>query len=158
MADERPAGAAIGRIPRREDAFMVPEPVDGEPGRFVVDATWGTIRPIQLATGVRTVGELEVIAHIEAGLPLIDSRPRERFAAGTLPGARCVPHRETTDRLGEFDHESDTVVFCNGPQCAATPDAIEALIDAGHPAQRLLYYRGGIHDWLTLGLPIVPGA
>jgi hypothetical protein len=30
---------------------------------------------------------------------------------------------------------------------------------AGHPAERLLYYRGGIHrggihDWVTLGLPL----
>jgi hypothetical protein len=42
--------------------------VDGEPGRLVVDATWGTIAPIQLAPGVCTVGEVEVIEHIAAGL------------------------------------------------------------------------------------------
>lgn len=152
------ARRTIDRTPRREDAFMVPAPVAGEPGRFTVDATWGTIWPIELAPGVRTVGELEVIAQIEAGLPLIDSRPHDRFAAQTLPGARCVPHAETQERLGEFDSELDTVVFCNGPQCGATPDAIDVLLAAGHPAQRLLYYRGGLHDWLTLGLPtVVPG-
>ncbi len=32
-----------------------------------------------------------------------------------------------------------------GPQCAATPDAIRPPLDAGHPAERLFYYRGGIH-------------
>ena len=47
-----------------------------------------------------------------------------------------------------------TVVFCNGPQCPATAQAIEALLAAGWPAERLLYYRGGIHDWVTLGLPL----
>jgi rhodanese-related sulfurtransferase len=147
------------RTPRRADAFMVPRPVEGAPGRFVVDATWGTIRPIQLAPGVRTVGEVEVLAHLEQGLPLVDSRLPESYAEGTIPGAISIPHTETTARLAEFDRDADTVLFCNGPQCAATPDAVEQLLTAGHPPARLLYYRGGIHDWLTLGLPLLrPGA
>jgi rhodanese-related sulfurtransferase len=132
---------------------MVPQPVVGAAGRFVVDGTWGTINPIALAPGVRTVGELEVLAHIERGLPVIDSRRPEFFAAGTIPGATSLPHTETRERAGELDPAVDTVVFCNGPQCAATPQAVRALLDAGHPAERLLYYRGGMHDWLTLGLP-----
>jgi rhodanese-related sulfurtransferase len=137
---------------------MVPQPVAGETGRFVVDGTWGTINPIELAHGVRTVGELEVIAHIERGQPVIDSRRAEFFSAATIPGARSLPHAEARERVGEFDRAVDTVLFCNGPQCAATPQAIRALLDAGYPAERLLYYRGGMHDWLTLGLPSVPGA
>ncbi len=28
---------------------------------------------------------------------------------------------------------------------------------AGYPPEKILYYRGGLHDWLTLGLPVVPG-
>ena len=145
------------RLARRPDAFFVPRPVAGEPGRYLVDGTWGAINPLALAPGVRAVGELEVIEHIERGLPLVDSRLAEYFADSTIPGARSVPHGETADRLAEFDPAVDTVLFCNGPQCAATPDAIGALLAAGHPAQRLLYYRGGMHDWMTLGLPVVPG-
>jgi rhodanese-related sulfurtransferase len=45
------------------------------------------------------------------------------------------------------------VLFCNGPQCTATPQAIARLLAAGWDADRLRYYRGGIHDWATLGLP-----
>jgi rhodanese-related sulfurtransferase len=137
---------------------MLPRPVPGEDGRFVVDATWGNIQPIELASGVRTVGEREVIAHIEAGLPLIDCRLERYVAAGTLPTARSLPHTELRDRSGEVDRDADTVLFCNGPQCAATPDAIHTLLEAGHPPERLLYYRGGIHDWVTLGLPLEPPA
>jgi rhodanese-related sulfurtransferase len=144
----------IRRTPRRADAFMVPEPVAGAPGRFVVDATWGTISPMTLAPGVRTVGELEVIAHIEAGGDLVDTRVPKYLPGGTLPGARSIPHTETADRLGELDRDRDVVLFCNGPQCAATPDAVGVLLDAGFPPQRILYYRGGIHDWVTLGLPL----
>jgi rhodanese-related sulfurtransferase len=142
------------RLPRRTDAFMVPRPVPGRPGQYHVDATWGTIRPKPLAPGVRTVGELEVIEHIARRLPLVDSRLPHYLEDGTLPGAVGIPHGETAARLDEFDPEVDTILFCNGPQCAATPDAIATLLAAGHPAERLLYYRGGLHDWLTLGLPL----
>ena len=146
----------IRRLPRRHDAFMLPRPVADEPGRFVVDATWGRIMPIELAPGVRTVGELEVIAHIELGLPLVDTRLPKYVAAGTIPTARSVPHTETADRLDDFDTCVETILFCNGPQCAATPDAIRTLLAAGYPPEGLLYYRGGIHDWVTLGLPLEP--
>jgi rhodanese-related sulfurtransferase len=146
------------RLPRRERNLMVPEPVTGEPGLFVVDATWGTIRPIQLAPEVVTVGELEVIEQLEDGLPLVDSRRRHFFEQGTIPGARSIPHPETLDRIGELDPGWPTVLFCNGPQCSATPQAIEKLLEAGYPPSSLRYYRGGMHDWLTLGLPVQPGA
>ena len=150
------AGARIRRTPRRPDAFMLPRPVPGAPGRFVVDATWGTITPMQIAPGVRTVGELEVIAHIDAGLPLVDTRLPKYLPAGTLPGARAVPHTEIEARIDEIDPALETILFCNGPQCAATPDAIAKLLAAGHPAENLAFYRGGIHDWVTLGLPLEP--
>jgi rhodanese-related sulfurtransferase len=145
----------IARLRRRDDAFAVPRPVAESPGQFVVDATWGRIMPMRLAPEVRTVGELEVIAHIEAGRPLIDTRLARYLVQGTLPSAVPIPHVEIVERLGELDPRADTVLFCNGPQCAASPDAIERLLDAGHPGERLLYYRGGIHDWVTLGLPLV---
>ena len=146
----------LTRIPRRPGAQMVPRPVEGAAGLFVVDATWGTIRPIELAPGVRTVGELEVLAHIERGLPLVDSRLPKYYAEATIPGAVSIPHTETTARVADFDRDVETVLFCNGPQCAATPDAVDQLLAAGHPPDRLLYYRGGLHDWLTLGLPVAP--
>jgi hypothetical protein len=28
------------------------------------------------------------------------------------------------------------------------------MLVAGEPAEELLYYRGGVHDWVTLGLPL----
>ena len=148
--------APIERLPRRRDACTLPRAVEGAPGQFIVDATWGRIMPMQLAPGVRTVGELEVLAHIEAGLPLIDTRLPKYVVHGTLPSARAIAHTEIAEGLGEIDPETDTILYCNGPQCAATPDAIRHLLDAGHPPGRLLYYRGGIHDWVTLGLPLEP--
>jgi rhodanese-related sulfurtransferase len=158
MAIDHSTSRGLQRLPRRPDAFMVPEPVADEPGRFLVDGTWGTINPMELAPGVRTVGELEVVEHLQQGRPVVDSRRPPFFDAATIPRARSLPHTDTVDRMDELDRDVDTVFFCNGPQCAATPQAIRALLAAGHPAERLLYYRGGMHDWLTLGLPVVAGA
>ncbi len=133
---------------------MVPSSVSGEPGLFVVDGTWGTISPMELAPDVQTVGELEVIKHVQEGGALIDTRQAHFRRAGTIPGARNIPHDQILDHIGSLDSRRATVFFCNGPQCSATPQAVRALLDAGYPARAILYYRGGMHDWITLGLPV----
>lgn len=151
-------GMTIQRLPKREDPQMVPQPVSGEPGLYRVDATWGTIQPMHAADGVVTVGEREVIRHLERGLPVVDARSRAEYEAGTIPGARSLPHDDVAERSAELDRRQQTVFFCNGPQCGQSPDAIRTLLDAGYPPSGILYYRGGVHDWLTLGLPLTaPG-
>ena len=150
------AMTALQRLPRRAGACMVPRPIS-EDGVIEVDATWGSVQPIELS-GVRTVGELELIDHLEHGLPLVDTRHAHFHRAATIPGAVNRPHEHILDHIGELDRDRPTVFFCNGPQCAATPDAIRTLLAAGHPAGAILYYRGGMHDWVTLGYPTIPGA
>ena len=144
----------MSRLPRRAEALMVPSPVPNDPGLFLVDATWGTISPFQIAPGVRTVGELEVIEHIAAGLPLVDTRLEHFYRDGTIPTARNIPHEQIEQSINSLDPSLTTIFFCNGPQCAATPAVIRTLLTNGYPPESILYYRGGIHDWMTLGLPI----
>lgn len=142
---------------RRDPPRMVPQVVAGEPDLVQVDATWGELQPMNPADGVRAVGELEVLEHLRRGEPVVDSRTPGFFAQATLPGALSIPYPETAERLGELDSSRPTVFFCNGPQCPQSPTAIRTLLAAGYPADMILYYRGGIHDWLTLGLPTIPG-
>jgi rhodanese-related sulfurtransferase len=157
MGDLDPVYAPpLERLAPHDDALQVPRSL-GESGRFEVDARWGTVQPVELAAGVRTVGELELIRHVRRGLPLLDTRLAHFFADGTIPTARNVPHDGIGERIDELDREVPTVLFCNGPQCTATPDAIRALLAAGYPPGALRYYRGGMHDWVTLGYPVVPG-
>jgi len=141
------------RAARAPERMMVPKYAD-EPGYMIVDSTWGQIQPLEVAPGVQTIAELDVIAHLEARLPVVDTRHAEQHEQATIPGARAIPHEEIVTRIDELDREQITVLFCNGPQCKATPDAVQALLEHGYPADRLRYYRGGIHDWMTLGLPI----
>lgn len=138
--------------------MRVPRTLDEDPGLLLVDGTWGEIQPLELAPGVGVVGERELVGHIESGGHCFDSRRPGAFAAGTIPTASNLPHDRVAERISELDTRRAAVFFCNGPQCGATPDAVRALLAAGHPPELILYYRGGMHDWLTLGLPIViPG-
>ncbi|MBV8997506.1 MAG: hypothetical protein JO304_00505 [Solirubrobacterales bacterium] len=143
----------IDRLPQRERPSQVPI-VLGD-GRFEVDGTWGEVQPAGLAPGVRTVGELEVIEHIQRGGPLVDTRLEHFFRQGTIPDARSVPHDDILAHSDTLDPTVETVFFCNGPQCPATADAVRRLLDSGYPPAAILYYRGGIHDWMTLGFPVV---
>jgi len=138
------------------DACMMPQPL-GE-GLFKVDATWGHVQPMTIAPGVVTVGELEVIEHLQSGGAVIDTRKPEYYREATIPGARLISHEDILENISELDRDAQTVFFCNGPPCAATPDAIKSLLDAGFPAEAILYYRGGMHDWMTLGYPTVSGS
>lgn len=149
--------ASFHRIPAREHAQPLPEPVPDAVGMYRVDATWGTIQPMEVGAGVRTVGELDVIEQLQAGLPVIDARTSDAYERATLSGALNMPHPEAVERMDELDRTRPTIFFCNGPQCAQSPWAITALLEAGYPPAQILYYRGGMHDWVTLGLPTVPG-
>lgn len=136
---------------------MVPEPVEGESGVVRVDAGWGNIQPMQVADGVRTVGELEVIGHLERELPVVDSRDPDSYEQATIPGAANLPFSDAASRVDVLDRRHPTVFFCNGPQCGQSPTAINDPIGEGYPAEKILYYRGGLHDWITLGLPVASG-
>lgn len=147
----------LERLTQRLEPMRVPEPHDEEPGLFLVDATWGQITPITVAPGVRTVGELEVIEHLRQGRPIVDTRSEDSFATATIPGATNAPPDEL-DSLGDrLDPAITTVFFCNGPQCPASPRVIGELLERSRPPASILYYRGGLHDWLTLGLPVAAG-
>ena len=145
----------LTRRPRSRDADPqnLPQPTAADPELVTVDTTWGKVQPLQPYPDVPTVGELELIALVEQGAVLVDTRVADSRSGHTLPGAVHLPHDQITDRLSELSPDVVSIVFCNGPQCTQTPDAIGRLLDAGYPAASLAYYRGGLHDWVTLGYP-----
>ena len=124
------------------------------------------IQPHEPAPGVRTVGELEVIAALQdPEVVVIDSRVRPDWQGGTIPGAISMPYNEMPDRLHELGCEEDfdgylcedaveVLLFCNGPWCGQSPTAIRGIIEAGYPAKRIAYYRGGMQVWRMLGLTV----
>ena len=141
---------------RAADPRSVPWPIEGEADLVAVDTTWGELQPLQAAPGVRTVGELELAEFVDQGAVLVDCRTRGSFGGRTLPGSVLLPHDEIVDRRDELDPGGLSILFCNGPQCPQSPDALRRLLQAGYPADALAYYRGGMHDWITMALPTQP--
>jgi len=138
---------------REQEPRSVPWPLADEADVVAVDTTWGRLQPLEAVPGVRTVGELELLELVAQGARLVDSRVPDSFGGKTIPGATNIPHDQTAARRDELDPAQMTVLFCNGPQCPQSPDALKALVDAGYPATALAYYRGGMHDWVSLAMP-----
>lgn len=145
---------ALSRLDRTRtgEPQNLPRPT-GAPDIVTVETTWGALQPLQPVPGVRTVGELEVADLVENGAQLIDTRVPDSRSGTTLPGAVNIPHDQVVHRRDELATARVHILFCNGPQCPQTPDALRLLKDAGYPLDHLAYYRGGMHDWITLGMP-----
>jgi rhodanese-related sulfurtransferase len=142
------------RTSKRDKNHMIPKNIGTESGLVEVDVTWGSIQSINAAQSVHTVGELEVYQHHMKGLPIIDARKPDTADGVTIPGSKNIPYDELIGRMDELDENNSSIFFCNGPQCPQSSTAIKNLLDAGYSADSILYYRGGMHDWITLGLPV----
>lgn len=141
---------------RQSDPRSVPWPVEGESDVVAVDTTWGEMQPLVAADGVSTVGELELVELVEQGAVVVDCRTAGSFGGRTIPGSVNIPHTKMLERRVELDASRVSILFCNGPQCPQSPRAIRQLMEGGHPAQALAYYRGGMHDWVSLAMPTEP--
>lgn len=138
---------------RRSDPRSVPWTLDHEADLVGVDTTWGKLQPLQPVPGVQTIGELELAELVQTGATLVDCRVDGSFGGATIPGAINISHEEAVERRAELDPDGISILFCNGPQCPQSPHALAALIEAGFPANALAYYRGGMHDWVSLAMP-----
>ena len=134
------------------------------------------VQPMQLGSGVETVGELELLDYLQRitrrdeSVLVIDSRDDDwLIRSGIIPGAvhlrweRLHPKHASpeaiadmlelqfgalrTDPLWNFENAKTLVFYCNGPWSAM-----------GYPAQKLKWYRGGMQSWKSLGLTMVPVA
>lgn len=143
------------------------------------------IQPFQLAPGVETIGELEVLEYLhrvtrrDDTVLVIDSREADWLVrSGIIPGAVHLPwdrlhprHAKAeaiaevleldfganrADGLWNFENSRTLVFYCNGPWCGQSPTNIKQLIALGYPAHKLKWYRGGMQDWKSLGLTTAP--
>ena len=144
----------LTRAARQRDADPQNLPqLTAEPDLVIVDTTWGELQPLQPIPGIRTVAELEVAALVRDGAQLVDTRVPDSRSGLTISGAVNIAHDQILTQQGSLDRGRISILFCNGPQCPQTPDALRTLGDSGYPLDRLAYYRGGMHDWVTLGMP-----
>lgn len=161
-----PSGPVV--ITREQDESAV---IEGEFARIARPCPEFCVQPMSPAEGVRTVGELDVLAALQDENTLVvDGRVRPDWQTGTIPGAVNMPYTEMADELHELGCEPDfegficdadvvpnLVMFCNGPWCGQSPAAIRRIIDAGYPVEKIAYYRWGMQGWRMLGLTVTGG-
>ncbi len=61
------------------------------------------------------------------------------------------------DHGAEASQTKILILYCNGIWCSRSTYAIDALLDLGHPPQRIKCYRGGMQDREIQGLTAVKG-
>jgi len=141
------------------------------------------IQPGELAPGVETIGELEMLGYLkrlsdgDKSIMVIDSRTPDWVAKGTIPGAVNIPWdklnigksdpitvqeilekqlgAKQSEGFWNFDAAKTLVMFCNGSWCGQSPTNIKGLLKIGYPANKIKWYRGGMQDWELLGLTTV---
>lgn len=139
------------------------------------DCTAPCIAPMMAAQNVPTLGELDVITFltqdVESGTGLlVDARLPNARPGGAIPAAINIPaltiapanpyRGDILQALGaqafegiyNFDQAFSLVIFDNGPASTDAVTMINDLLDAGYPAEKLAYYRGGMQVWSGLGL------
>lgn len=138
------------------------------------------IQPSELAPGVKTIGELEVLKFLkqigdgDTSVMVIDTRTSDWVEKGIIPGTVNIPW-DTLDidksdpvvmqdilenQLGairqaddwNFDNVKTLIMLCNGSWCGQSATMINGLLKMGCPAHKLVWYRGGMQDWESLGL------
>ena len=87
---------------------------------------------------------------------MLDTRSREEFDAGHIPGARHIdvpPSERITavTRLVKGDKAAALVLYCNGPFCQASRRFADELVTANFANVRR--YQLGIPVWRALGGP-----
>jgi len=115
---------------------------------------------------------------------VVDSRDPGWVARGTIPGAVHVPWTSIdTDVSGPFADSAETerlrhilvglfgaiktnqgwdfskartlVLFCNGIWCGQSSANIRTLAGLGYPVEKMKWYRGGMQNWVSVGLTTV---
>ncbi|SFS15305.1 Rhodanese-related sulfurtransferase [Microbacterium sp. cf046] len=82
------------------------------------------------------------------GVPLIDVREPDEFAAGRVPGAVNLPMSHIGERLDELpDGEFDVICAIGG----RSGRVVEALEARGYDA---INVEGGTNGWIAAGFPV----
>ena len=136
------------------------------------------IQPIKMHKDIQTIGEVELLHFMKnkvnkkKGL-LVDLRPKKAYKSESIPSAVNIPSKTKNNkakiekilkvlgakRLADGSLETgkvmDVAFYCNGLWCDKSSEFIQTFLKLGYPADKMLYYRGGIQMWKILGFTTV---
>ncbi len=136
------------------------------------------IQPIKTHKDIQTIGEVEVLQFMsekgnkKKGL-LIDLRAKKVYKKESIPSAVNIPYATKDNKVkikkilkilgakrksdGSLDTSRalDIAFYCDGLWSEKSPEFIKTFLDLGYPAEKILYYRGGMQMWKILGFTTV---
>lgn len=103
-----------------------------------------------------TISTNQLHGILERGDPvvLIMAMSDAAFSMGHIPGSINAKKVRELDELEDFD--VPIVVYCTGPDCAASAIAYRQIVAAGYSNVR--HYSGGLASWADSGHPIETSA
>ena len=109
--------------------------------------------------GIRVIDLEEMLDAIGRGVDIIDARTRSEYRSGHIPGALLLDYYDMGHYLGRvlpaLDPETETVIYCYGPDCDDAELLARELYTLGFT--NLLVYRGGFEEWVDSGQMIEEG-
>ena len=132
---------------------------------------------------LEVIGYLKQMADGSDSVLVVDSRTTDWLARGTIPGSVNIPWNRINVDVGDFEIGTSAetldaimqeqfgavhkdggwdfskaktlVLFCNGLWCGQSSINIKTLARLGYPSAKLKWYRGGMQDWVSVGLTTV---
>jgi rhodanese-related sulfurtransferase len=98
--------------------------------------------------GVTTLAATQMINSRHA--QVVDVRPPEQFAAGSVPNARNIPLADIAQRRGELRKDRPVILVCNHGR---TAHGAVARLKAGGIGE-VYVLTGGVTAWRDAGLPL----
>jgi rhodanese-related sulfurtransferase/predicted transcriptional regulator len=90
---------------------------------------------------------LKALKDFKQPYTLLDVRPEDEFAAGHIPEAINIPIEKLSDKLPQLQTDHTLVVYCRGPYCMWSQQALDELQKRGIQARRLAE---GYPEWQAL--------
>lgn len=91
-----------------------------------------------------------------AGVTFVDARSGDRFAAGHIPGALCLPAADAealvTQQSLPIPPDDLIIAYCESPR-AGEAEALGRLLREHLGCQEVRILRGGYDGWLAVGGP-----
>ena len=136
------------------------------------------IQSIKMHKDIQTIGEVELLHFMKnkvnkkRGL-LVDLRPKKLYKSESIPSAVNIPFKIKNNKAklekilkilgakrladGSLDTHNvmDVAFYCSGLWCHKSSEFIKIFLELGYPADKILYYRGGIQMWKILGFTTV---
>ncbi|WP_460020598.1 rhodanese-like domain-containing protein [Magnetospira thiophila] len=107
--------------------------------------------------GAETVSAEQAVLLIQSmpGLVIVDSRRREEFVKGHIPGAVSLLDSDMTrESLAAVAPDPTTPIlfYCNGPRCLRSSQASSLALSWGY--HRIYWFRGGWTEWAGQEFPV----